>query len=325
MATVTSVTINSFTSGNEATYGITAGNVNAKTTSIIWDRLTVNYKAVDNSRRNINTAGAIRFKLRSEYDSAFVTSGSVSINGTGATWDAGNSWWYISYTLNAINIRYFAVSAANWNTYGITALNSGVATNTTSIIWDRIRIDTLSKTDTDGRVNVNSQGTFYATASLEYDGHALGSGDSLTLSDCVFTWVSARSRFEYNVTKSSVQALIVNTFTSGNEATYGIIVGNINSQTGTIIWDRVVVTISADSTGPDAGQTVNFTVTAVYDYDDASVTSWTVNIYRNGTHFATGNFTDKSDSEVKYLYTTENVTDNIYDLTLQQPSIQAMV
>ncbi|MEM3622809.1 MAG: hypothetical protein QXR76_03445 [Candidatus Bathyarchaeia archaeon] len=82
-----------------------------------------------------------------------------------------------------------------------------------------------------------------------------------------------------------------------------------------IIVDRLVVTISANTTNPTPNSYVSFTVTAVYDYDDSAVSSWTVNILRNSTHFAFGNFTDGGYDGVLYLYTTENVTENIYGLT----------
>ena len=90
---------------------------------------------------------------------------------------------------------------------------------------------------------------------------------------------------------------------------------SVTNQTVNVIVDKVQVTISANTTNPDAGETVNFTVTAVYAYNGTSVSSWTVNIFRNATHFASGNFTDYSSGEIRYEYTAENVTEATYGLS----------
>jgi hypothetical protein len=82
-----------------------------------------------------------------------------------------------------------------------------------------------------------------------------------------------------------------------------------------IIVDRLAVTITANTTNPEPNAYVDFTVTAKYEYDNAPVASWTVNVCRNSTHFATGNFTDGGYSDTLYLYTVENVTENVYGLT----------
>jgi len=89
----------------------------------------------------------------------------------------------------------------------------------------------------------------------------------------------------------------------------------VQNQTVDVIVDRLIVTIAANTTNPAPYSYVSFAVAAIYDYDDSPVTSWTVNIYRNSTHFATGNFTDGGYAEALYLYTTENVTENVYGLT----------
>jgi hypothetical protein len=87
------------------------------------------------------------------------------------------------------------------------------------------------------------------------------------------------------------------------------------NRTKSFIVDSLNVTISANSTNPDTGQYVNFTVTATYTSDGSPVSSWTVNILRNSTYFATGNFTDHSVVDATYLYTTENASESTYGLT----------
>jgi len=91
-----------------------------------------------------------------------------------------------------------------------------------------------------------------------------------------------------------------------------------NASAGTfsdVIVDRGVITISANTTSPAPNAYVNFTVSAIYDYDDTPITSWTFNILRNSTHFASANFTDGGYTDLFYVYTVENMSENTYALT----------
>ncbi|HWQ16229.1 MAG TPA: hypothetical protein VNL13_00135 [Sulfolobales archaeon] len=50
--------------------------------------------------------------------------------------------------------KKYVVTAVYWDTYGIEALNPGVITNSTSIIWDRIIVKTQSETTLLGSIRV---------------------------------------------------------------------------------------------------------------------------------------------------------------------------
>ena len=108
------------------------------------------------------------------------------------------------------------------------------ASPTDTFITDRIKILTL--TSEHERVVIGYNTTLWVTAELEQDNHALGSGDSLTISGITLTWDPVDSRFEGFVTQSTPQTVTYDTFTSGNEATYGITEGNMNSQTVSVVW-----------------------------------------------------------------------------------------
>jgi len=251
-------------SGNEATYGITTICIVVSNPTGIWDRLEIVSVTFDDNRINVGGTAEVRYVLRYDYDDVTFdnTKGSV----TGFTWDATNGWWDKSITGSS------SVGSENYDetdftftdtTYGIKVKEDVAGAN---IITDRIRILTLSAIDS--RVNINTAITFYATADLEYDSHALGSGDSFTLSGHAFSWNVGNNRFEATDTKASVQAVTINTFTSGSEATYGITVGNINSQTVTGVWDRIKITGMGNDDGRrDAGTTGTFWATAVLEYD----------------------------------------------------------
>jgi len=90
---------------------------------------------------------------------------------------------------------------------------------------------------------------------------------------------------------------------------------SVQNQTVYVVVDRGVITISANTTSPAPNTYVDFTLTAIYDYDDQPITSWTVNTLRNNTHFATGNFTDGGYTDTLYIYTVENFTETTYGLT----------
>jgi hypothetical protein len=288
---VTSITINTFTSGNEATYGITVGVINSNTATIIWDRI---YDVVplgsDDTRINVGATATITVTLHYDFDETDVTDGTVTINGVSAT-HLGSGQWRIQPNGGGVvtGITYNTV-ACSGNAYGITSVS--ISSSVTQV-WDRIKIDGFGRTDADGRVNVNSAGVFWATASLEYivgGNHTLGLGDSLTLSGYIFTWNVGNSRFENSTIQASVTSITINSFTSGNEATFSITVGNINSETSTIIWDRLQVqNYTVADTRVNVNDNVNIDVLIWFDFDNTICTTATITI--NGfsaTHQGSG-------------------------------------
>jgi hypothetical protein len=177
--------------------------------------------------------------------------------------------------------------------------------STTAVVGDRIRIDSLGATNATARVNVNTLITFYATASLESDSHALGTGDSLTLSTYAFTWDAVDNRFEYNTSQASPIVVTINAFSSGNEATYGITAGNINSKSASALWDRVnILVFSAIDSRINVDDVANFTVSGVYQSDS---TVW------SGLY--TLNDTTTKATVNKWYFNISAVTDTTYGLT----------
>jgi hypothetical protein len=225
-------TVASYSYTVEATYMSGAGSFSA----VIVDRIKVLSYTVSDSRANINDDVNIDATLIYESDSTAITTGTITINGYSAS-HIGSGIYRITRTSASVTSVTYNTVAGSESTYGLNTVNQN--SQATTVIWDRIRIDTLSAIDT--RIDISTQGTFYATASLEFDNHALGSGDSLTLGGYVFTWDVTDNRFEYNTTQSSVTSITINSFTSGNEATYGITAGNINGKTVTLIWDRIEI------------------------------------------------------------------------------------
>lgn len=89
----------------------------------------------------------------------------------------------------------------------------------------------------------------------------------------------------------------------------------VQNQTLYVVVDRLIIQLNANATYLDLDGTVGSSITAIYAYTSQAVTSWTINILRNETHFATGNFTDSHSAPCKNTYTVENVSETVYDLT----------
>lgn len=263
-ATVTQVTYNTVACSAESTYGITTVDQNSQSTSVIWDRLQVQSYIVADTRVNINDNVNIDALIWFDYDNTVCTTGTITINGFSASHQGSGVYRITKTSASVTSVTYNTVACSAESTYGITTVDQN--SQSAAVIWDRIRIDSLGSLD--GRIDVSTQGTYYSTASLEYDNHALGSGDSLTLGGYAFSWVAGSSRFEYSTTQSSVTAITINSFTSGNEATYGVTVGNINSKTTTIIWDRIRIdTLNAVSSSIPVNTQGTWYVTATLEYD----------------------------------------------------------
>jgi len=282
-STVQSVTYNTFTSGNEVTYGITTGAMNGYSTTITWDRLIVSYRATDDDRRDVGTAGQIRFRLRSEFDSAFVASGStVSINGTAATWDATNSWWCISSMQAGVCLKKFVVTAVNWATYGITALNSGVSTNSTSIVWDRLIVNYKARDD--DRRDINTQGQVRFRIRSEYDKTFVQSG-SVSINGIPSTWDAGNSWWGITDSQSSVCCKdFVVTAVSWDVYVITALNPGIATNGTSIVWDRIRISEGGASASlADIGTTQFIWAKASYEYDGLTLDSSNGVLYVNGS------------------------------------------
>lgn len=182
-----------------------------------------------------------------------------------------------------------------------------------AVVVDRIEIWLQALNHS--RVNINEAVEYRVKARLDYDNHALGSGDSLTANIGSLTWDAGNSWFDGTKTESTASDYTFQV-SSGSEATYGITSIDVGVSNPQGIWDRLSLTYSANTTTPVAGDGVNITVTATYEYDSSSASFWYVNSQRNSTYFAnTETFTDSSEGEVFYQYTAINASDDGFNIT----------
>jgi len=237
----------------------------APSPTIIWDRLVVNFKGVDDDRRDIGTIGEIRFRLRSEYDGALVQSGLVRINGTLANWDPINSWWKITFTLNAVGKRNFVISSAHWAAYGITALNPAVTMNATSIIWDRIKTTFYGVSD--DRADVGTTQQVRVRLVLDFDNTPLGPLDIVRINGTPASFDPINGWFYINYAQSVVGKKVF-AVSFAFQSSYGI-TAFIETQTlPSIIWDAIeAFGYGVSKSRADVGSSVTFWWQLRYKYD----------------------------------------------------------
>jgi hypothetical protein len=276
--------------------------VDGDTTAVIGDRFKVNAATLafedPDGRVNVGTAGIFSCTVQSEHDGHVLGAGD-SLVLSSYVFTYNGTYWVNSTTQAApTSVTINSLTSLSEATFGITS--GTINANSANGKWDRIRIDSLACADI--RIDVSTEGLFYCTASLETDGHTLGAADSLTLTGHVFAWNVTTVRFEYKETNASVTDTTIDSFTSGNEVTYGITAGNINSMTATETWDRYKVNAASltfsDLDGrANVGVIESFSCTAQSEYDGhvlggvgdtLSLSGYT--FFYNGTYWVNSTF-----------------------------------
>ncbi|TET06654.1 MAG: hypothetical protein E3J86_14760 [Candidatus Thorarchaeota archaeon] len=314
---VTDETFNSVVvSGN--LYGITDVNQNTQSQTIIWDRIRVFTTLANDTRLDTGAYSQIWVTLQLEYDSTFLGTGdSVILNGVAMTWDGVDSRFELNRQNLTVGQWMFYVSSSLETTHGISALNFN--SQNVSVIWDQIRI--LTTVVDDPRVNVGSNVELRVTAELVFDGHQLGSGDTIIIDSSSMNWDGVNIWFDLTRSQASV-GLWTYQVDSAFEANYGISALDLNGQSQQVIWDQLVINIVADMDSVSNGVRVNFTVTVTFQYDSAPCTTYTITITRNATHWHTFTNANKSsffdtNSGVVYNYTTTLVvSETTYGITV---------
>jgi hypothetical protein len=303
---------------SENTFGLTTVDQNSLSQEVIWDQVAVRSLTASDDRDDVGSTFTVRVTLQYEYDDENVTDGSVIINTVSFTYTGANGIWSADRSQSIVTNETYDSVAVSGNAYGISAVDLGGAS--TTIIWDRIRI--LTTTVDYDRLSTDSTARIMVTAELEYDGHQLGSGDSLAMDDIAMSWYVPSGWFYLDRSQSSVGLWNYFVNTSGaNEATYGITVLNTAGLSQDVIWDRLTFTITPDSGSVFDFTDVTFTLDVTFDYDSTACTTYTVDVSRNGTYWKSftsvnvSQFIDNS-AATTYEYTIQNVvSESAYGIT----------
>jgi hypothetical protein len=208
-----------------------------------------------------------------------------------------------------------AESTVSSYSYTVEATYMASAGSFTAVIVDRIKVS--SYTVSDSRANINDNVNIDATLVYEYDSTAVTTG---TITSNGYSATHQGSGvYRITQTSSAVTSVTYNTV-AGSESTYDLNTVNQNSQSTTVIWDRITVSFSVNTTTPDMGDTVLFTVSLTRAFDSSSVTDYSYTINRDGSAFGnphtSATFTDMHNEEVSYTYDFTSVIDNTYGITV---------
>jgi hypothetical protein len=298
------------TSGNA--HGITDVDQNGQSQLVIWDQVVVRSLTALDDRDDVGSTIRVLITLEYEYDDADVTDGLVIVNTVLFSYTGANGEWYADRTQSSVTSETYDSTVVSGNNHDISVVDQNGASQT--IIWDRIRI--LTTTVDDARLNIDDTARIMVTAELEYDNHSLGTGDSLAMDDLSMSWHVINGWFYLDTSQSSVGLWNYYVNASGaNEATYGISVVNTMALSQDVIWDRLLITITPDSSSVIDFTDVTFTLSVTFDYDDTICTTFVVDVSRNGTYW-------KSFSNVNASLFIDNNAALMYQYTIQTVAVE---
>ena len=244
------------------------------TGSVQTDAVVGSAPEADDTVINVGSTTQVRTTLTYYSDGAIVTSGTCSWSdhsghSTSLTYSSSLQKWVgdapVLTSPGTVRLDTLSITTS----HGVT----DVATHPTiSIISTWVEVTVFGATDQ--IVSVGDTVTLYVKAILPVveEGHALGTGDTITLTDgsntYLMTWIAENSRFECEVLRDDI-AQVTFTIASASEATYGITAIDPNSPSVTVTWDRIDVTNSGivDNDGRvdlGAAHTVWFTLGSHY-------------------------------------------------------------
>ena len=302
-------------STSDATYGITAFDLNSKQVAVIWDRIVVQTTSVDDGRVDVNSNSEIHVTLILEYDGTSLgASDSVTLNGVAMTWDGSNAWFALNVSQSTVGAWVYFVNASTATSYGVNLVS--LNGNSVSIIWDRVQV--VSYSTSDDWVNIGDSVDIDVALIYAYDSSPVTTG-TVTING---NSASHQGAGVWHITDSetSVTRNTYNLVASTGNA-YGLSVVDQNSQSLTVTWDRLVITIGVDDASLLNGHQANFSFAVSFEYDSISCTTYQIVIQRNGTWWHS--FTDANVSlfvdsgiDISYLYNASFVTSELtYGIT----------
>ncbi len=246
----------------------------AYTDTYISDRIIVEslYSDAD-TRINVDDTISIYADLEYEYDGASVTTGTVTIEGATASHEGGGI-WSMSHSESIVTSTLFDEVTHSGGSYGVTEVDQN--SQSTTVVWDQVTVRGFTSDYL--RVDVDTQVTVNATLEYEYDDSDVTDG-TVTIDGFPATHLGS-GVWSIAVTESSVTLIVFDQVNcSGNE--HGINSVNPDSQSVTVIWDRIIVLsmYSSDAENrTDLYHGVNVYCTLRYEFDNSYVDTGTVMI-----------------------------------------------
>lgn len=186
----------------------------------------------------------------------------------------------------------------------IIASQNNVGNKTFDVISDRILVSSYGNDD--DRRDIGTEGTVWFKLHSEYDHESVTSGSVILNGSYNMAWDSSKTRWEYKVTQTSVgQKMYYVEYANWDK--YGITLLNpsVTSNTATIIWDTVVVTLNIADARINVGDNVTITINKSYAYDNSTLDGM---VTLNSTIWT-------YDTVGRRGYTTQSISDPTYGLT----------
>ena len=293
------------------TFGITIVDQNGQSKTVVWDRIIVLTYTASDLRDNIGDTVDVSARIQYEYDSTYVTNGTVTINGVPATY-SGSGYWTIYPVESVVASNTYNAVSCSGNTHGISSVNQNGQSIT--VIWDRVQVQGYSVADS--RVNIGQLVYIDMTLYYDYD-HSPVTNGLVTVNGAIATHQGS-GVWRISDSEASVIANMYDTVAaSGN--THGITTTSQNGMSQVVIWDQMTVRgYSVLDNRVDINSNVLVDVTLEYEYDDSDVTDGTVTVNGLGaTHMGFGvwRVTDTEANVVSNLYNTVMCSGNLHGIT----------
>ncbi|MBD3408253.1 MAG: hypothetical protein GF411_19175 [Candidatus Lokiarchaeota archaeon] len=244
--------------------------------SYITDRVVVKsiYTNKSDNYFNVGEAVAIYAWLQYQYDNTNVTDGIVSMSASSHASYLGDGIWYDVYpALSEPFSGMLGVSGYFYGEHGLSSFDTNGAV--IQITWDQLIVTDYIVSD--NRINVGSSVDIGVELRYELDNTLLTSG-SVSING--YSAIFSSGYWYISASQSTVVGYTYNTVTA-LEPEHGLYVVNQNSQSTTVIWDRIIV-YDQYSDEPDNRANYNslieFYHNLRYEYDNTSVTSGTVTV-----------------------------------------------
>ncbi|MHA2302306.1 MAG: hypothetical protein ACXACD_15270, partial [Candidatus Thorarchaeota archaeon] len=252
----------------EDTYGITLLNLNSKFQDVIWDRIEFYQSGVVDGRIDTNSVGETWWKARYQYDGVEIdiTKGfSAALNGSKIlAWDAAATRWRYQESSPSVQSIGYHVILASELAYG---LSEWVATTSnTTIIWDQILV--VSYSTEDSRIDIDTASSSNVTLIFDFDDSFVIDG-SVWINGIGAIYSGSNGVWDFAETRSDAQLVTYNTVSAAANQ-HGITAVNQDSQSQSIIWDSLTITITVSDSRINIGAIASIVPTAIYDYDNSA-------------------------------------------------------
>jgi len=269
------------------------------------DRIKVNSLTADDTRRDVGSTATLSVQLVYEYDSAYITSGSFTLNGLTLTYSGSNGVWRTTSSQSVVTAVTYNSVAGTEGTYGLTVVNMNYQAVT--VIWDKVQ---FTLTVADDRINVGDSAQISVTAKYAYDNTAFQGFYS----------------FNDTLTKTTVGKWGFKV-ASITDSLYGLTAFESNAVS--VIWDRIKVnSLSADKSRRNVGSTVTLSVQLVYEYDSGYITSGTFTLNGLTLSYSGSNgvwrATDSKSTVQAVTYNSVSGTEGTYSLTTVNMNSQSV-